>query len=232
MTDNKNSSPVSVLQNIFFKLYFKIFFFSSFCYFEKSFVFFGYNKTALFLIWPFRKHFIFSSLFFTVKEILTRSNKPDQTAACQRALQTNKQKKKNSLESKTLQTFFFFCWTIFPLQAMIDYTEVPNGTKVGKMCLFLRIFTHFEHFFCVSFRTSATTRAPWRRDCFKVILPSKQLLSRPSLSDDRLSAFQCNHLSHSSSREAAGHQHAQFKRLKSSGIKLHLACSHIWFWRK
>lgn len=211
MTDNKNSSPVSVLQNIFFKLYFKIFFFSSFCYFEKSFVFFGYNKTALFLIWPFRKHFIFSSLFFTVKEILTRSNKPDQTAACQCALHTKKKKKTKLVRVKNPPNLFFFCWTIFPLRAMIDYTEVPNGTKVGKMCLSLRIFTHFEHFF-VSFRTSATTRAPWRRDCFKVILPSKQLLSRPSLSDDRLSPFQCNHLSHSSSREAAGHQHAQFKR--------------------
>lgn len=212
MTDNKNSSPVSVLQNIFFKLYFKIFFFSSFCYFEKSFVFFGYNKTALFLIWPFRKHFIFSSLFFTVKEILTRSNKPDQTAACQCALQTkNKKKKKLVRVQNPPNLFFFFCWTIFPLRAMIDYTEVPNGTKVGKMCLSLRIFTHFEHFF-VSFRTSATTRAPWRRDCFKVILPSKQLLSRPSLSDDRLSALNGCHLSHSSSREAAGHQHAQFKR--------------------
>lgn len=123
---------------------------------------------------------------------MTRSNKPDQTTAWQRALQTKN--KKNLLESKPLQTFFsFFCWTIFPLQAMIDYTEVPKGTKVGQMCLSLRIFTHFEHFF-VSFHTSATTRAPWRRDCFKVILPSKQLLSRPSLSDDRLSAFQCNHL--------------------------------------
>lgn len=229
MTDNKNSSPVSVLQNIFFKLYFKIFFFSSFCYFEKSFVFFGYNKTALFLIWPFRKHFIFSSLFFTVKEILTRSNKPDQTAACQCALHTKKKKKKNSLESKTLQTFFFFfCWTIFPLQAMIDYTEVPNGTKVGKMCLSLRIFTHFEHFF-VSFRTSATTRAPWRRDCFKVILPSKQLLSRPSV---RWQAFGLSVQPFKPQQQQRSSWSSARSVQKSSGIKLHLACSHIWFWRK
>lgn len=114
MTDNKNSSPVSVLQNIFFKLYFKIFFFSSFCYFEKSFVFFGYNKTALFLIWPFRKHFIFSSLFFTVKEILTRSNKPDQTAACQCALHTKKKKKKLVRVQNPPNLFFFFLLDNFP----------------------------------------------------------------------------------------------------------------------
>lgn len=106
---------------------------------------------------------------------------------------SNKNKKKLIRDQTPPNLFFFFCWTIFPLQAMIDYTEVPNGTKVGQMCLSLCIFTHFEHFF-VSFHTSATTRAPWRRDCFKVILPSKQLLSRPSPSEDRLSAFQCNHL--------------------------------------